>query len=181
MREHKYRIWDAENKEFIYFNLRRLVGHWDEAIFDPEEPTTQDNGVGLAGLNGGDGLLAHGALDEFTGLKDGEGQEIYEHDIIGTYPDGAPGNNRIVIIPECYEWTLNGNLTARWIVVGNIYQNPELLEKKGSFTMPGLLPRNITIIGSGSETSLTYFGAEDGQESIGVSGLEIRPSIKDEK
>lgn len=52
---------------------------------------------------------------------------------------------------------------------------------KGSFIMPGLLPRNITIIGSGDETTLTYFGAEGGQENIKVSGLEILPSIKDKK
>jgi uncharacterized phage protein (TIGR01671 family) len=137
MREHKYRIWDEKNKEFVYFNLRRLVGHWSGIVFDPEEPSTQSNG--REGIAGGEydevSLLGTAPLDEFTGRTDKNGKEIYERDIVEKYAPLHTATDELSRFVNIIEWNTESSGGGwSWVesgvkVIGNIYENPELLEK----------------------------------------------------
>lgn len=80
------------------------------------------------------------SVGQYTGLKDTNGKEIYEGDIVGsngfihivTYVENLAGFGTISMeLPGSY-----GILDQRWIdycdivIVGNIHDNPELLKWK---------------------------------------------------
>ncbi|MCG5104426.1 YopX family protein [Oceanobacillus alkalisoli] len=136
MREIKFRVWDKEEKEFIYFNK---FGFWEDGslmyvqqIDDCEreiEPPffVETNTV---------------SINQFTGLKDSNGKEIYEGDIyayhitvasvqgvefsfektsVVEWRDGAFWVNEY-LLSEALEGDDNP------VIIGNIYENPELEE-----------------------------------------------------
>lgn len=125
MREIKFRIWDAENKEMLKVQ---------ELDF---EPTFYGGRIAIRPdqyndyFDTGDMILM-----QYAGLKDKNGKEIYEGDILkdkwntvyvvkykntGFYIYRNNGRNGYSKISS---W--NGDKE----VIGNIYDNPELLEEK---------------------------------------------------
>lgn len=81
-------------------------------------------------------------LMEFTGLKDKNGKEVYEGDIVRFYDDYDEEYTASVVFIDCLgaygvEWDgfqfsfddINEYYSKDIEVIGNIYEGPELLEK----------------------------------------------------
>ena len=129
MRELKFRAWDAVDKRYYYWSI--------EACF----------AVGASA-----GCMEKYTFEQYTGLKDKNGKKIYEGDIVNAVGIGIAQ----VIDSPSGEWMLyykrepdeikngfacvvprnkpNGlwktNITSYIDVIGNIHENPELLEEE---------------------------------------------------
>ncbi|KKN60901.1 hypothetical protein LCGC14_0527720 [marine sediment metagenome] len=118
MREHKYRAWDREKRQFYHEPIgmfNSLPSNW-ESFYD---------------------------IQQYTGLKDKNGVEIYEGDILRKWNQKFPfepveyyAENSIVEYHEVSgqyaagTWKLEQDNIDRfnWEVIGNIYENGELLD-----------------------------------------------------
>lgn len=89
------------------------------------------------GLNNGDvDIKPNTILMQYTGLKDKNGKEIYEGDVLnfGNKMEVCFGFNNgehegwyLKRITDGYEYTMHA-FTTQFEVIGNIYENPELLK-----------------------------------------------------
>lgn len=120
MREIKFRAWnELRKKMFKPFSLYEYVnGNLD---YDKEVETSPVFPVGTVFL-------------QFTGLKDKNGKEIYEGDILERKT--IEERCKVIYLDGCfalYPIPNNGDIYHCWMisdeeVIGNIYENPELLE-----------------------------------------------------
>lgn len=127
MREIKFRVWNRQSKEYITGNRVRVDGdgllYIDRIVvksyFYP--PHTRKNPWFI--------------VEQFTGLKDKNGTEIYEGDIL-IDDTGEPIEYWVVkfsnggFVGECAGVTEHLFELANLEVVGNVHENPELLEEK---------------------------------------------------
>ncbi len=141
MREIKFRAWDRDHKRFVYFDFSDLESM--NTMFDNDGLTEYCDFYGM--------------YQQFTGLYDKNGKEIYEGDIVETtltgkkppHPNAYPKLTTVVtyneklggFIPFCYpqivvtkgnfsvDRPLLSTLVESYEVIGNIYENPRLIKK----------------------------------------------------
>ncbi|RVU61195.1 hypothetical protein BM74_27355 [Bacillus thuringiensis] len=112
MKRNKFRAWHKEKK--CWMSL-----HNNGYSFNP------NNGqIYYEGLN----VSSRIDLMQYTGLKDKNGKEIYEADIV---IDTNGDSGQVVFSNGMFVRRVNGewgqNLQSYHEVIGNIYENPELL------------------------------------------------------
>ena len=126
MREYKFRVWDTENKEML--KVQEL--DFEDTFYGGRLSIRTDQYNDYFDIE--DMILM-----QYTGLKDKNGKEIYEGDIIkcSFYPDFIFEIKFTELcwymrkIPTSEHINLSDVLYEDLEVIGNIYDNPELLEK----------------------------------------------------
>ncbi len=143
MRDIKFRAWDKE-KQFMFSPTQIEIAQgenfnkwdkWRPMAWRDELPEKGSGGIGRA-------LGDECELMQYTGLKDINGKEIYEGDIVQQNYKFAYNQNQAfmgeVLYSDCVFWLKNDDECTFLYdeygiynseVIGNIYENPQLVSK----------------------------------------------------
>lgn len=127
MREIKFRAWLPQTKEIIY---GPTVCEGECYLWTKKKDGSSVDLVEKPHLH------TDAILMQYTGLKDKNGKEIYEGDIIEYEENGYPNHERKQIIFMGGGFYAGGqhladlDLCRLWKVVGNTHQNSELLRER---------------------------------------------------
>ena len=128
MREIKFRAWWKDTKRFLDCDEWYMTCSWAKYLHYAVMPYKDDNFI----------------IEQFTGLKDKNGKEIYEGDIVKfrerAYEVEFDKYGQFIIENKNYHWLENLYSFRKvdiWCsdgilveVIGNIHEHPELLETK---------------------------------------------------
>ena len=130
MREHKFRAWDKKRKEWLGVNLQMSITDgllWWQFGFGCK-PFSMDECRDIE-------------LMQYTGLKDMNGNEIYEGDVLKEKGWGDEYDYWCYGVIDFHNgcFQIEGSPLFEWLnesadfleleVVGNIHENPELMEE----------------------------------------------------
>lgn len=143
MREIKFRAWDKKTKKMRAVNS--IVFHYEEECFDFDNSRFPK----VVNLWGKDiiedkAIVLHREIKDvelmqYTGLKDKNGKEIYEGDIVkcnyNYYGDKGTYIGKVIFREDTCMFLITDTKSTNYewwnedkVVIGNIFDNPELLE-----------------------------------------------------
>ena len=125
MNKIKFRAWDVYGKKM--YEIEELSFNGDEI----DGLLKNDDSIGRVYFNIDcivDGENEYFILMQFTGKQDKDGNDIYEGDILKSHAVRYDENECQFICDNIFSY-LEHESWEKYKVIGNIYQNPELLEK----------------------------------------------------
>lgn len=128
-KEIKFRAWDKETGKMHYqINKPRT----DENIND--ELIIQFDCTGYSARTKNK-YIGSDCLMQYTGLKDKNGKEIFEGDVV--FSESNQYYKQDEIVWDCYDmgwdigkkdsWKLRSPMSSKTEIIGSIYENPELI------------------------------------------------------
>ena len=120
MREIKFRAWDTQSKSWASFSTFTGYLSPNRDVW-PQEWSFPVNDF---------------VLVQYTGLKDKNGREIYEGDIVTGWVDESGGHStepEVVVFDPRHGFRINSWpfwQISGFRVLGNIYENPELVKEE---------------------------------------------------
>lgn len=134
----KFRVWDKHQNKFLpsYGNLG--VDFYHEQGESWHSKGIRDIVPVSWFLTDHNNNLGNYIVQQYTGLNDSKGKEIYEGDILNCDLVGGDDPQTVILkngtftldylTPGCYNLHDEINQTVGHRVVGNIFENPELLK-----------------------------------------------------
>lgn len=134
-RKFKFRVWDSQQKKLWYVGERNGFEYYNVSL-----DICQSWEVSRARMCYGHSRNTGDVLMQWTGLKDKNGCDIYEGDILEVdFPTWNLHGVRVVarwdapsfvFDNQVENWTeeLKGYIQSRYKVIGNIYENPDLIK-----------------------------------------------------
>lgn len=123
----KFRAWDSVKKE-MFKDIFAITESGQVVVVEQKFVTSSPDYI----------FVDHLVIMQSTGLKDKNGKEIFEGDVLGT-KDGLL-NGVVEYRSDLGMWTNSlisynnferlCNVAGSREIIGNIYENPELLEEK---------------------------------------------------
>ncbi|WP_225893695.1 YopX family protein [Levilactobacillus wangkuiensis] len=126
----KFRAWDETQHKMLQVDYIEFIdgkAYWVEA--SPADGNVQGGNDGPVGGN------SQLKLEQYTGLKDANGKEIYVGDIVEATIEGCIQDDKYLVknMWDPHVWTEESDgyyAVSKMEVKGNVHENPELLESQ---------------------------------------------------